>query len=127
MSTMPIDVEYEHAVLSRHLGNVQHRLSNLMQEKDEALEALQYEVVRLRADLMIARTHILWGMGMPAKCVNHKLRASYPVRPFAYVSHDLEAARKTICQTGCTGHAHHWLTEDGRCRWSGRACDTSAD
>lgn len=127
MSTIPIDVAHEHAVVSRHLGNVQHRLSNLMREKNEALEALQHEVIRLRADLVIARTHILWGIGMPAMSVNRKVRAPYTVKPFAHVSHDLEAARQTICQTGCTGHAHHWLTEDGQCRWSGRACETSAD
>jgi len=39
----------------------------------------------------------------------------------------MEAARKAICQTGCSGHAHPWLSDDGHCLWSGRICDGGGD
>lgn len=120
-----MDVTHEHAVLSRHLGSVQNRISNLIREKDLALEALTSEIVRLRAQLVIARTLVLWGMDMPLKCVNRKVLMSNQVQQLIDESQSLEAARKAICQTGCTGHAHPWLSDNGQCRRSGRACDAS--
>ncbi len=120
-----MDVAHEHAVLSRHLGKIQGRISSLIKEKDLALEALTCEIVQLRAQLVIARTFVLWGMDMQS--MNRKVRVSTSVQPLIDESLDLEAARKAICQTGCTGHAHHWLSDDGQCRRSGRACDASAD
>jgi hypothetical protein len=108
MSARPSGVVQEHAVLCRHLGGVQDRVSKLMQEKDMALKALASEVVRLRGQLVVAHTSRLWGM---------------PTEP----TEDLEAARKVICQTGCAGHAHPWLSEDGQCRRSGRVCDGGLD
>ncbi|WP_341909914.1 hypothetical protein [Polaromonas sp. YR568] len=125
MSEPPMDVAHEHAVLSRHLGKIQGRISSLIKEKDLALEALTCEIVQLRAQLVIARTFVLWGMDMQS--MNRKVRVSTSVQPLIDESLDLEAARKAICQTGCTGHAHHWLSDDGQCRRSGRACDASAD
>lgn len=125
MIDTPMDVAHEHAVLSRHLGKVQSRISSLIKEKDLALEALTCEIVQLRAQLVIARTFVLWGMDMQS--MNRKVRVSTSVQPLIDESLDLEAARKAICQTGCTGHAHHWLSDDGQCRRSGRACDASAD
>lgn len=118
-----MDVTHEHAVLSRHLGSVQNRIADFMKEKDLALEALSCEIVRLRAQLVIARTFVLWGMDMPSMCVNRKVRASNQVQPSLDGSLALEDARKVICQTGCTGHAHPWLSDEGQCRRSGRACD----
>lgn len=122
-----MDVAHEHAVLSRHLGNVQNRISNLITEKDLALEALICEIVQLRAQLVIARTFVLWGMDMQLMCMNRKVLSSTQMQPLIDGPLNLEAARKAICQTGCTGHAHHWLSEDGQCRRNGRACDASAD
>lgn len=108
MSAPPSGVAHEHAALCRHLGSVQDRVSTLMREKDMALKALASEVVRLRGQLVVAHTSRLWGM--PTQAIE-----------------DLEAARKVICQTGCAGHAHPWLTDGGQCRWSGRACDGGGD
>eukprot|EP01041_Mallomonas_annulata_P036414 gene36414-biopygen28460 len=79
-----------------------------MREKDMALKALAGEVVRLRGQLVVAHTSRLWGMPNQT-------------------TEDLEAARKVICQTGCAGHAHPWLSEAGQCRWSGRVCDGASD
>ena len=108
MSARPSGVVQEHAVLCRHLGGVQDRVSKLMQEKDMALKALASEVVQLRGQLVVAHTSRLWGMQ-------------------AQPTQDLEAARKVICQTGCAGHAHPWLSDEGQCRWSGRVCDGGGD
>jgi hypothetical protein len=52
----------EHAVLCRHLGSVQDRVSRLMLEKEMALMALNSEVVRLRGHLVVARTYLLWAL-----------------------------------------------------------------
>lgn len=104
MSARTSGVVQEHAMLCRHLGGVQERVSILMREKDMALNALAREVVRLRGQLVVAHTSRLWGMQTgPAQ--------------------ELEAARKVICQTGCVGHAHPWLSDDGQCLRSGRVCD----
>lgn len=128
MSARPSGVVLEHAVLCRHLGGVQDRVSRLMQEKEVALNALTSEVVRLRGQLVVARTSLLWGMRtMPVVTVPHRAPASSAMHAEAGPAQDLEVARKAICQTGCAGHAHPWLADDGRCRWSGRVCDGGGD
>lgn len=113
----PPGVVHEHAILARHLGSVQGRVSRLMHEKDCQLQALAGEVVRLRGQLVVVRTHQLWGMAAPLVAVGR--RNSAPGAP----REEFEAARKAICQVGCSGHAHHWLSDEGQCRWSGQACD----
>lgn len=123
MSTCPPGVATEHAALCRHLGRVQDRMTRLLLEKELALRALSREVVRLRGQLIVARTTLLWGMAMPVASVPLQARASTAVRAPTGPAQDLEAARKVICQTGCAGHAHAWLAEDGQCRWIGRDCD----
>lgn len=123
MSARPSGVVLEHAVLCRHLGGVQDRMSRLMQEKEVALNALTSEVVRLRGQLVVTRTCLLWGMTVAGVNVTHRSRASHPAHAQPGQEPNLDAARKAICQTGCSGHAHPWLAEDGQCRWSGRICD----
>jgi hypothetical protein len=123
MSARPVGVLHEHAVLCRHLGGVQDRVSRLMQEKERALNALSSEVVRLRGQLVVARTSLLWGMNLPVVSAPQRARASTPPQERTSPAQDLEAARKTICQTGCVGHAHPWLTSEGQCSWRGSVCD----
>lgn len=120
-------VLHEHAVLCRQMGGVQDRVSKLVQEKDMALRTLVGEVLRLRAQLVIARTCLLWGMSLPTACTAQRTTTSGPVQLQAGPSPGMESARKAICRTGCTGHAHPWLTDEGQCRWSGRACDGSGE
>ena len=127
MSPPSSGVLLEHAVLCRHLGGVQDRVSRLMQEKEKALHALTSEVVRLRGQLVVARTTLLWGMNTPLASIPHRSRASHAVHAQPGQAANLEAARKAICQTGCAGHAHPWLSDDGQCRWSGRVCDGGVD
>lgn len=123
MSGSPSGVVHEHEVLCRHLGGVQDLMSRLMQEKEVALNELTSEVVRLRGQLVVARTTLLWGMNTPVASIPHRSRASHPAHAQPGQEPNLDAARKAICQTGCSGHAHPWLAEDGQCRWSGRVCD----
>ena len=127
MSARPSGVVQEHAVLCRHLGGVQDRVSRLLQEKEVALNALTSEVVRLRGQLVVARTSLLWGMPVAVVSVTHRARVSGAVHAQTGAALDLEAARKAICQTGCSGHAHPWLAEDGQCRRSGLVCDGGGD
>jgi hypothetical protein len=127
MSARASGVVHEHAVLCRHLGGVQDRVSQLLQEKEAALHALTREVVRLRGQLVVARTTLLWGMTTPVVSVPQRARASSGLPARTGPAQDFEAARKAICQTGCAGHAHPWLSEDGQCRWSGRECDGGGD
>jgi hypothetical protein len=127
MSPQSSGVVLEHAVLCRHMGGVQDRVSRLMREKEVALSALTSEVVRLRGQLVVTRTTLLWGMNTPVASIPHRSRASSTVPSQSGTAQDLEAARKAICQTGCAGHAHPWLSDDGQCRWSGRVCDGGSD
>lgn len=123
MSTRAVSVVREHAVLCRQLGGVQDRVTRLLQEKEIALNALGSEVVRLRGQLMVARTSLLWGMTAPVAGLPLQARASSEARAQIGPAQDLEAARKVVCQTGCAGHAHPWLTDGGQCSWRGRECD----
>ncbi|WP_332748547.1 hypothetical protein [Hydrogenophaga sp.] len=124
MSNQPTGVTQEHAILTRHLGSVQDRVSRLLCDKESELQTLSSEVVRLRGLLVLSRTSMLWGLSAPLMRAGRR-PAMLPSleQPTAARQEDLEASRKAICQTGCTGHAHHWLSDEGQCRWSGRPCD----
>ncbi len=128
MSAPPTGVAQEHAILTRHLGSVQDRVSRLLCAKESELQTLSSEVVRLRGLLVLSRTSILWGLSAPLMRVGRRpsTRPSLEQQTAAR-QEDLEASRKAICQTGCTGHAHHWLSDEGQCRWTGRPCDADLD
>lgn len=121
-------VAQEHAMLVRHMGKLQASVSALLADKEAQLQALGGEVLRLRAQLLMARTAVLWGL---TPCT---ARASNPPSAQRATSErrdasdptDLEnlaSARQLVCQTGCVGHAHHWLTAEGRCQLSGQTCE----
>lgn len=127
MSGSPSGVLHEHEMLCRHLGSVQNRVSRLMQETELALIALTSEVVRLRGQLVLARTSLLWGMSVQAVSTPPRKHSSSTQPVQTRPAHEMDAARKAICQTGCAGHAHPWLMDDGQCRLSGRVCDGGGD
>ncbi|MDP3812887.1 MAG: hypothetical protein Q8Q78_17945 [Hydrogenophaga sp.] len=62
MSAQHPGVVHEHAVLTRHLGNVQDRVSRLLRDKESELQTLSREIVRLRAQLLLSRTSMQWHM-----------------------------------------------------------------
>lgn len=104
------ELQREHGLLLRYLGQVQQRLS-------DRLYRLENENLRLRAALVVQRTAWLWGLGPPARSDG----------PAGVTSSDSpSSAHRVLCQVGCEGHAHAWLTDDGQCRRTGGVCDAMA-
>lgn len=101
-------------MLLRKLADLQRRVS-------EQLGAFDQEVLHLRAQLMVARTGVLWGLGVESLTWTAMPRARALHRPVP-VQVPMKEAAAVICQTGCVGHAHPWLEADGQCRRSGQVC-----
>ncbi len=109
----------EHGVLMRQIGGLQRRSSELLRASSAREAVLVAENLRLRAELVLLRTSVFWGLG--AATVLRRPPAAAPARaPWAAGAREAQAV---ICQTGCVGHAHPWLETDGQCRRSGQACD----
>lgn len=110
------DVTVEHRVLLRHWAGMQDRVSRQACEQARRCDALEAELLRLRARWIVATSQMLWGLGWPG------LRPTRPT-PMADADDDLPAtASAWICQTGCASQAHPWLGEDGECRLNGGDC-----
>ncbi len=110
----------EHGVLMRQIGGLQRRSSELLRASTARETALLAENLRLRAELVLLRTSVFWGLG--AAMVLRRPPAVRAARPPA-VDAGAREAQAVICQTGCVGHAHPWLEADGQCRRSGQACE----
>jgi hypothetical protein len=115
---------HEHGVLMRQMGGLQSRCTELLRSSASRVAALEGDNLRLRAELVLLRTSVFWGLGAATV-----LRRA---RPLAGVSRPPEEpgtreAQAVICQAGCVGHAHPWLEEDGQCRRSGLARDRVSD
>lgn len=108
------DLVIEHGVLMRQIGGLQRRST-------EQWQALQAENLRLRAELVILRTSVLWGLGVQP--LMRRTATVKPVRRQSAVAHGTVEAQALICQTGCIGHAHPWLGEEGQCLRSGQVCE----
>lgn len=110
----------EHGVLMRQIGGLQRRSSELLRTSTAREAALVAQNLRLRAELVLLRTRVFWGLGAAAV-----LRCPPAERKPARAPLDTGApeAQAVICQTGCVGHAHPWLEADGQCRRSGQACE----
>jgi hypothetical protein len=121
---VPVSVAQEHAVLVRHMGRLQSSVSALLADKEARLQALSGEVVRLRGQLVVTRTAVLWGL-MPRSSAGQPTAAKRKALQAQGATHraGLESVHPVVCQTGCVGHAHHWLSADGTCQLSGQACE----
>ncbi|MBA4261197.1 MAG: hypothetical protein C0443_04020, partial [Comamonadaceae bacterium] len=53
----------EHGVLMRQIGGLQRRSSELLQASTAREAALVSENLRLRAELVLLRTSVFWGLG----------------------------------------------------------------
>lgn len=116
----PPELVREHGAMLRLLGGLQQRMDEVGRQHLRQVRQLQAEALRLRAELVLLRTRVSWGLGM-----NTGLRQPHPPRgparpPLAPRTNEAQAV---ICQTGCVGHAHPWLEADGQCRRSGQACE----
>jgi len=112
----------EHGVLVRTLARLQGRLDDMLNEQRHQVQALEAEIVRLRGQLLQARTQVLWGLGTVA-AQTRSLNALQPrSKPVGAVA---DAASRVLCQVACVGHSHHWLQTDGGCARTGALCDTT--
>ena len=114
----------EHRALVRQLAGLQHRCTSMLQAAAMRQLALDAENLRLRAELVIWRSGVSWGLGATAMARARPNRL--PVRPDTPIDPEAREAQAVICQTGCVGHAHPWLASDGQCRRSGDACERLA-
>lgn len=105
----------EHAVALRMWGRLQNELSAQLQRQAQERQHLLAQLMRLRAALLVTRTAVLWGLTTGATSPpRHAAAAPVPARP--------SEVDEVLCQTGCVGHAHHWLNDEQRCTRSGLAC-----
>lgn len=110
----------EHTALLRMWGRLQSELSVRCQAHADALATLEAEVLRLRADLLLARTAVCWGLAAGALIPppRQRRRAAQPATPWVAPSE----AEEVLCRTACEGHAHHWLDDDNGCARTGQPC-----
>ncbi|MBE0590656.1 MAG: hypothetical protein CVU36_11225 [Betaproteobacteria bacterium HGW-Betaproteobacteria-9] len=121
--TMARELAQEHGVLMRQIGGLQSRCTELLRSSSSRVAALEGENLCLRAELVLLRTSVFWGLGAAAVL----RRRSPTVRSRPPVEAGAREAQAVICQTGCVGHAHPWLDAEGQCRRSGQACDRVGD
>ncbi|MCW5654754.1 hypothetical protein [Hydrogenophaga sp.] len=114
------ELAQEHGVLTRQMAGLQRRVGEQMRAQALQVLALQEEVLNLRAQLVVARTCMLWGLGLAGVARPLVRRGRAAVQ--AQAAQDMAEASAVICQTGCVGHAHPWLEGDGQCRRTGAAC-----
>ena len=117
-SVLTEQLAIEHGVFMRQIGSLQRRTSDMLRASAAREDALRNENLRLRAQLVLLRTVVVWGLQDSAL----KLRPAPPARRPVLPDPALRLAREVICQTGCLGHAHPWLDEEGQCRQSGQPC-----
>lgn len=114
------EIAIEHGVLTRQMAGLQRRVGEQLRAYAQQVSALQDEVIHLRAQLVVSRTCMLWGLGA-AGMVRPVARRARAVTASAEAAAMAEASH-VICQTGCVGHAHPWLEADGQCSRTGTTC-----
>lgn len=115
------DVIHEHGVLVRHWAHLQQTVTETVQENGRTVAALEAEVIRLRCQLLVARTQLFWGIsGAPlvARTRTHRAPAPSSAAPSSWPQVDA-----VLCRTGCAGHAHPWRDAQGLCTRSGEPCE----
>ncbi len=116
----------EHASLCRQLGALQRQVSLWMAQHRAEIHRLDRDNLRLRGQLMVTRTALLWGLSGVSVHVRAPGPGAPPTGQRARTP-SLPEARQVLCQVACTGHAHVWLDGQGQCARSGQACDRLPD
>ena len=106
------DVACEHAALVRMLAGAQSRVSNLVVDYQQQIHALQAQVIRLRARVILRDTMLAW--------LRETLVQLEPAGEEGLQAQHA-AADWVICQTGCISHGGYWR-EDDQCRRTGKSC-----
>lgn len=107
----------EHGALIRQLGALQRRVGDLLRAHADTIVDLQGQNIRLRAELVVLRSAVFWGLGAAGMVRRVPARAAAAPMPPPWPE-----AQAVICQTGCVGHAHPWRDDAGQCRRTGQAC-----
>lgn len=110
----------EHGALLRQWGGLQRHMDTVLRAAAAREAALAGENLRLRAELVLLRTSVFWGLGTGRLQCPPRAR---PVTARPPLEAHAREAQAVICQTGCVGHAHPWRDADGQCRRSGQACE----
>ncbi len=118
------ELAIEHGALTRQVAGLQRRVGEQLRAYALQVSALEDEVLHLRAQLIVSRTSLLWGLGV-AGVMKPLARRARPLAERAEAV-EMREASSVICQTGCVGHAHPWLEADGQCRRTGQACELYA-
>jgi hypothetical protein len=118
------DLVTEHSTLLRRMAQLQQRVSDQLQAAERRQRDLEADNIRLRAELVRVRTALVWGL-RPVALVRRAVPAQR--REVGDLREAMPEAQAVICQTGCVGHAHAWLGEDGQCLRSGQACERLAE
>ena len=114
------EIAIEHGALTRQVAGLQRRVGEQLRAYAMQVSALEDEVLHLRAQLIVSRTSLLWGLGV-AGVMKPLARRAHLLAERAEAD-TMREASSVICQTGCVGHAHPWLEADGQCRRTGAAC-----
>lgn len=114
------ELAIEHGALTRQVAGLQRRVGEQLSAYALQVSALEDEVLHLRAQLIVSRTSLLWGLGVAG--VMKPLARRARVLAGRAEAGAMAEASSVICQTGCVGHAHPWLEADGQCRRTGAAC-----
>lgn len=119
----------EHGALLRHWARLQASVTGTLPAQRSALERLEAQSIRLRGQLIVARTQILWGLGAaaPGSCDSCSSTGAAGARRVAMAAPDPSPpawpeAHAVLCRTACTGHAHPWRDDQGRCQRTGEPC-----
>lgn len=121
MTAMTRALAAEHGVLLRQLARLQQRVSEQLQAAARRQTALESQNLRLRSELVRLRTAEAWGIATSALARGASASPARP--PVVRADPTLRDAQAVICRTGCAGHAHPWLEEDGHCRRTGSVCE----
>lgn len=118
------DLPADYLLLVRHLARLQVRVSELMLAHARERERLQAEIIRLRAAQIVAATERFWAIGAYRTIEGKRTRADLKVHAPTHSrpGDPLQQARAAICQAGCQGHGHPWLS-DGQCGLTGESCE----
>ena len=117
----------EHGVLCRQLGSLQRHLSAVLARQQDDIRRLEAETMRLRGQLLMTRTAMLWGLHGTGAQPAARQHSRAPVRPATTRLPGATEAREVLCQVGCRGHAHPWLDPQGHCGLDGQACTPPMD
>lgn len=115
------ELAIEHGALTRQVAGLQRRVGEQLRAYAQQVSVLESEVLHLRAQLIVSRTSLLWGLGV-AGVMKPLARRARSLAEGAAEAGAMREASSVICQTGCVGHAHPWLEADGQCRRTGMAC-----